>query len=209
MDVLIIGSTGMLGRHLVAEALQRGHRVTAFVRADDRVLDLEHDRLRYFVGDALDPEAVGAAVAGHGAVLSAVGGRRTDVRRQVAEVLAHALLIHEVPRLIAVGGAGILQLDDERLLRDSEGFPRALQAVTADHYASWQILAESELDWTFVCPPMMRDEAGGGDAAVAADRLPAGHSHVAAGDVAGFILDELEDGQFVRRRVGIAEIDDA
>jgi putative NADH-flavin reductase len=54
MKVLVLGTTGSLGRHLVSQALARRHEVTALVR-DPSKLDISHPRLHILQGDALDP----------------------------------------------------------------------------------------------------------------------------------------------------------
>lgn len=206
MKLMVIGATGLVGRRVVAEALARGHEVTALVRQPNPGLDFDDTLLRYEVGDALDPDSVDRAVTGHDAVISAVGGSSVDLRRRVAEVVTRSMEGANVRRLIGVGGAGILQLDEDRLRRDAAQFPRALQPVTADHHAVWQILEQSDLVWTLVCPPLVRDQGAAGSAIVATDTFPEGGlQHVGAGDIATFICDELAAGRHLRRRVGIAE----
>lgn len=71
MSVVVFGATGPLGRCVVNTALAAGHQVTAFVRTPARLEP--HPRLREFTGDVLDASAVAAAVAGHDAVISALG----------------------------------------------------------------------------------------------------------------------------------------
>ena len=50
MKILIIGAAGMIGQRILAEALSRGHEVTAIVRDPSR-LNTEHERLHAVVGD--------------------------------------------------------------------------------------------------------------------------------------------------------------
>lgn len=57
MRVLIAGATGTVGQHVVAQALDRGHEVTAIARRPES-LRTEHPRLRTFAADVLDPDAV-------------------------------------------------------------------------------------------------------------------------------------------------------
>jgi len=73
MDLMLFGATGATGRELLAQALEQGHRVTAFARSPERLSDLQDANLRTARGDALDPAAVEAAVPGHDAVLCALG----------------------------------------------------------------------------------------------------------------------------------------
>ena len=72
--ILIFGATGGTGKELVAQALQRGHDVTAFVR-DPGKLAVSHAHLRVQQGDLQEPETVRAAIPNHQAVLSALGTR--------------------------------------------------------------------------------------------------------------------------------------
>jgi hypothetical protein len=55
MKIAIIGSTGFVGTHLVDEALQRGHQVTAIVR-DAAKLPPDHPNLSIQKRDVTKPE---------------------------------------------------------------------------------------------------------------------------------------------------------
>ncbi len=69
MHVLVAGSTGHLGRPLVAELRRRGHRVRALTRDAARAPDADEVALADARNDQLDD-----AVAGVDAVFSALGG---------------------------------------------------------------------------------------------------------------------------------------
>src|SRR5437764_4833073 len=73
--VLIVGATGGTGRHLVAQALERGYIVTALAR-NPSALRIEHPRLRVVRGDVFEYPALEAAVRAQDAVLSALGHKR-------------------------------------------------------------------------------------------------------------------------------------
>jgi len=78
--VLVVAAAGRTGRLVVAQALERGHTVTAFARRP--LPDGAHAAV---VGDATDPGAVGAAARDQDAVIAAVGRLHTDtmIRRAV------------------------------------------------------------------------------------------------------------------------------
>src|SRR5712691_3765930 len=63
MRLLIVGATGGTGRQLIAQALERGHAVTALVRNPAK-LQIEHPQLKVIPGDVLDYGSVDAAVRG-------------------------------------------------------------------------------------------------------------------------------------------------
>jgi putative NADH-flavin reductase len=71
MNILVFGATGPLGRCVIDRGLSAGHQVTAFVRTPGRLP--AHPGLQEVTGDVLDYNAVTAAVAGHDAVISALG----------------------------------------------------------------------------------------------------------------------------------------
>ena len=73
-EILIIGATGGTGRILLDKALEQGHQVTALARNPSAVAPRDY-RPRVLRGNALDPKAVGAVVAGHDAVLPVLGTR--------------------------------------------------------------------------------------------------------------------------------------
>lgn len=71
--VLVVGSTGSIGRLVVTEALSRGHQVRALVRDADRAQRLLPAEAELVVGDVTRPETLRASVDGIDAVILAHG----------------------------------------------------------------------------------------------------------------------------------------
>src|SRR4051812_18786228 len=72
MNLTVFGATGGIGRHVVSQALDAGHHVTAYARNPAK-LNLTHPNLTVIAGELSDRAAVGRAVAGADAVISALG----------------------------------------------------------------------------------------------------------------------------------------
>src|SRR3954462_3398632 len=89
MRVIVFGANGRQGSRLVTEALERGHEVTAAVRAEDRARNGD-PRARIVVADALDQASVAAATAGHDAALNATREHHADVARALLAGLSDA-----------------------------------------------------------------------------------------------------------------------
>jgi len=68
LTVLVVGSTGSIGRHVVDEALRRGHRVRALVRSVDRAAAVKPDA-HAVVGDLTDAATLDEAVEDVDAVI--------------------------------------------------------------------------------------------------------------------------------------------
>ncbi len=72
MKLVVFGATGGTGQHILTQALQAGHSVTAVAR-DPSQLAITHDQLHTVPGDVLDPATLLGCTDGADAVLSALG----------------------------------------------------------------------------------------------------------------------------------------
>jgi putative NADH-flavin reductase len=72
MKILIIGSTGGMGKQLVQQSLDQNHETTALVR-DPSKLSFFHKNLTIVKGNVLDKDVLLKALDGKDAVLSALG----------------------------------------------------------------------------------------------------------------------------------------
>jgi len=118
MKVVVFGATGRTGRLLVEGALARGHGVTAFVRARERLGDLAA-RVRAVEGDVLDGGVVSDAVDGQDAVLVALGVamKRDDpaVNAQGTLNVIRSMQRYAVRRLVVLSAGGTQQGHDPNL----------------------------------------------------------------------------------------------
>jgi putative NADH-flavin reductase len=207
MIVTIFGATGMVGKKLMQQALHQGHHVRAYGR---NVFDLiateeRHENLELIKGGLFDKSDVQKAIKGADFVLSAIGGNidaMDNTRSLGMKNIVEAMQKTGVKRIIAIGGLGCLQADAEKQLWETENFPEVYQYVTAEHCKALQFLQESNLDWTFVCPPDILDAAITGKYEVKTD-YPAGSFSIHAGDLAHFMIAEAQQNLYIRCKVGI------
>lgn len=208
MKLVIFGATGMVGTHLVKQAIFNGHSVRAFGRNVFTAGLPDSKQLELVQGALFDAAQVEKAVRGCDAVLSALGGgidgndktRSLGMKNIVAQMEKTG-----VRRIIGIGGLGVLQATEDKLLLDSPDYPEAYRAVGEEHRKAWEYLQQSKLDWTFVCPPDIHNEEATGSFHVAADYPPAENKyHIRAGDLALFMLAEMQQNRFVGKRVGIS-----
>lgn len=69
MQILVVGSTGVLGRQVIPRLIERGHAVRAVVRRAEQSLAVEATGAEVVLGDILDPQSLAAAAAGCEAAL--------------------------------------------------------------------------------------------------------------------------------------------
>jgi predicted dehydrogenase/nucleoside-diphosphate-sugar epimerase len=112
--VLVTGATGLIGRHLVRQLLQKGTRVRIFVRRPPPTKFLNDCDIEVFLGDLGDPAAVDRAVAGTeivyhvGATMkgSAFDHERGTVRG--TQNIVESVLRHDVQRLVYISSLSCL-----------------------------------------------------------------------------------------------------
>jgi putative NADH-flavin reductase len=202
--LLIIGAAGGLGRHLVEQALEAGHAVTAFVRRPETVAPAT-EKLTVTIGDLLDASSVDTAVPGHDVVLGAVAPKlrfrqRTTVFSRGIANLRAAMEGHGVRRRLWVTSAGIVPSD-----LAATGFffshifkPLFLNDVYADCALSERGLRESRLDWICVHPTRLTDGPRTATYRVDPWHTPPKGKEISRADVANFMLNQLSSDEYVR-----------
>lgn len=211
MKIIVFGATGSTGREIVRQAVEEGHSVTAFTRSADASLE-ENSEVRVVHGDVFDGALVADAIAGHRAVLSALGPRTLKKTRLLESAIPNILSgmrQHYISRLIVLGAAGVepgYGKYQNALTRI--GFwlmmHTALRNPFADQAAQESLLAASSADYTIVRPPRLTDGPRTGKYRVVPDGLPPGSLHISRADVASFMLLQLTDPRFHRQGPYIA-----
>jgi len=207
MKLIVFGATGQVGKQLVQQALFKGHTVKAFGR-NVYTTDFPDDRnLELIQGALFDEQEVYHALKGCDAVLSALGGgfdgndktRTLGIKNIIAQMKKAG-----IARIIGIGGMGVLNADETSLLIDKEDYPPEYIPVGKEHQKAYELLNESGLNWTFVCPPNIINAGPTGMYITAANYVPLPNKYqVNAGDLAMFMLNELEKNEYVKQRVGI------
>jgi uncharacterized protein len=208
MKIVIFGATGMVGKQLVQQALFNGHEVRAFGRNVFTAGLPEDGKLELVQGALFDEGEVYNAIKGTDGVLSALGGGFDGVDK--TRSLGMKNIIKQmnkagVKRIVSIGGMGVLDGADGKLLLEGEDYPKQYIPVGQEHLKAYEQLAETGLDWTFVCPPDITDAAPTGTFYTAADTVPEPNNYkINSGDLALFMLKELEKREYVGKRVGIS-----
>ena len=107
---VVTGAAGFIGRFVVAELLQQGWRVRAFVRPSEENPFLDHPDADVIRGDIRDPAAVERALAGATAAVNLAGAKSDEPESEAVNVGgAH----HLVAAARAHGGVRILHFSTQ------------------------------------------------------------------------------------------------
>lgn len=203
MKIVVFGASRGVGAHVVEQALQAGHIVTAFVRSPE-IFKLQNANLTIFKGDAMDASAVEQAIAGQEAVISALGPTRPPVSHMMetsAKNIVAGMKKHGVKRLVSTTGAGVRQPEDQpKLIDHFIGFLLNLLAkdVVLDSAANVRVIQTSDLDWTVVRYPRLMDGERKGVYRVGYVGRDSG-TQLARADGADFLLKELIEKKWLRK----------
>lgn len=209
MIIIIFGATGLVGQELVKQALLDGHYVKAFGRNvyAEHVLT-DNKNLELIQGALFDAVQVYEAIKNCDVVLSALGGGidGTDKTRSLGiKNIITQMQKANVKRIIAVGGLGVLNFDENALLIDQEDYPTAYLAVGKEHVKAFEYLKQSTVDWTFVCAPNIIPAPATGSFTTKANYAPDTNNYsIQSGDIALFMLKEMHTNEYVKQRVGIS-----
>ena len=153
MRIIIFGATGSVGKQIVNQAIEQGHRVTAFGRDATKLTENRH-QLLFVQGNILDPEAVERAIEGHDAVLCAIGaGRKGGVRAEGTRNIIAAMEKTGVKRLICQSTLGVGDSQENiNAFWKYIMFGFLIRPAFLDHVAQEEHVKQSTLDWTIVRP---------------------------------------------------------
>ena len=211
MRLTVFGATGGIGREVVRQALDSGHKLTAVVRDPGR-FDLRHAALSVAaVPNLTDPDGLLGIMDGSDAALSGVGPRgRHDgpVASTTTAAMLRAMEASGVRRFVAVSAAPVGPVPPgDSVLNRRILFPfigALLRDVYADLAAMEDELRRSGTDWTVVRPPKLTNKPLTGKYRTVVDgNVPRAYS-ISRADTAHAMLAALDDPATFGRAVGVA-----
>lgn len=220
LRILVYGATGKVGTHVVDEALQRGHLVTAVSRDPSRI-NKQHDNLSVVAGDLLDPESIRLLVEDKDVVINSVRGLigKDKSPENALQYIAVRNIVDQLrsigdgaARLIHVGGSGSLEVEPGVLYADK--LPRAFIPKSIELEIEGQVLTleylrtVDDVDWSYATPAKNftnKERTGifrvGGDTLMEDER---GKSRISRADFAVALIDEAERAEHVQKRFSVA-----
>ena len=221
MRLSIVAATGGIGRHLLRQALEAGHDVTAIARSPEKITD----PVRTAFADLAQPDlpALTEAIRDSDAILSALGAR-TKVESGVAwrgtTALVEAAWETKTRRLIVVSAAPMGTFPSPERPHPPKHDPgdgffmRHLGAPFAKtmfrtHYEDLarleDVVRDSGLDWTISRPPKLTDGPLTRHYRTAIDRNIRGGFSISRADVADQMLACVTQPETIGHTIGMAQ----
>ena len=220
LNILVYGATGKIGTHVVTEALNRGHAVTAVSRNPSRITR-QQENLSAVKGDLLDTDSIRSLATGQDVVIISVRGVIGDSKTPESALQYLAVknvvatlrkLGDDAPRLIHVGGSGTLEVRPGVMYADK--LPRLFLPKDLELEIQGQILALAflrtvdDVNWTYATPPKnLTNGRRKGSYRTGGDRMlkdKRGRNLVSRADFAIALVDEAESAAHNMRRFSVA-----
>ena len=218
MKLTVFGASGGTGSQVVSQALDAGHEVTAVVR-DRARLPVSRQNLTVVTADVLRPAEIAGAIAGRGAVVSALGhSRRRPERRAAgnatlcadsARSIVDAMHDAGSRRLVIVSASGPYADEGDgpvlRYLAKPMLGKTVFKAVWSDLTAMEDVVRASGLDWTVLRPPRITDKPLTGRYRIRTGVNVRHGTQVSRADVAHLALAVTEDPDTYRSAIFLAD----
>lgn len=212
LNMTIFGAAGSVGSRIVAEAIARGHQVTAVVRDPSQFAKIPATAIQRS-GDVSEPDDVARLISGQDVTISAVRPPAGQEWRLVD--MTHSLLSASARtgvRVMMVGGAASLRIpnDPAHTVLSKPGYlPETVVPIAQACFEQYQAcLTHEQADWTYLCPPnMLQPGKRTGKFRLGEDELlidEQGNSQISMEDFAVAMIDEAEQAQRRKARFTVA-----
>lgn len=209
---LVIGASGQTGRRVVKSLLEKGFKVRAFVRSQEKAQFLrgyligagvsDDDRLEFVIGDPLDQTELLGATQGVDKVLTNLGGT-PNMSTEDRESIEHYFIVKLV-QAAGQNGVGQVVLCSSMGTEMPDAIPRLAKILEAKRRGEL-VLENSGLNFTIVRPGGLHNSPGGQPVALA--RHLQGFGAISRDDVAEVMVQAIIQPAALNRIVEIVSDD--
>lgn len=206
--IAVIGGTGKSGKYLMKKLLEKGFHIKMLLRNPDQ-LELHHPAIEKVKGDARNPEDIALLLEGCTAVLSTLGQPKGEppIFSTATSNVLNAMQKLNVKRYIVTTGLSVDTPNDyksEQVQQATDWMRTNYAPTTADKQVEYELLAQSDVDWTLVRLPLIEQTEVANGIKVSLEDCPS--DHISATDLANFVIEQLERTEYIGQAPFIASI---
>lgn len=203
MKIALLGANGRTGREILTRALAAGNTVTAIVRTEDKLADIQHPQLRVCAGNVCDANTLKTLLPGHDVVISTLGPRTPTkaactIYSESAKAIVEAMEHSGVNRVLVISTA--LLFPNNRL------FHRALRWIAQHNVRNADLmeasLRASTLEWTIARVGFLNNNSSE-EFQSSVGTFPDKASSISRAAVADFLLTEARECNHPHKVVGL------
>lgn len=214
--VIVFGGNGRIGNQIAKMAIQKGYEVTCL----GRFVSLENipNGASPLQGDVTDESIISEAVKQFDVVILALSIPRTskspfarvtgplDLHSNSMKILLKNLNKSKTKRIIKISAQGVGNSKNRTgiffriLIKISN-----LRFAFNDHEKADLMLKDTDLDWTIIRPPILKDQFRGKKIIGDESLITRSNTTISRPDLAKWIVDIIEEPRFYRRCVTVSE----
>jgi len=201
--IAVIGGTGKSGKYLVKQLLDQGIHIKVLVRNPER-FQIQSSFVEVIIGDVNNYKAIRALVDGSHAIISSLGlgipPSEPTIFSQATKNIIRAMNEFNVSRYILLTGLNVDAPFDRKGLKTKAAtdwmyanFPKS----TADRQLEYQILSDSNIDWTLVRLPLIEQTDVSDKVKISLEDCPS--DKISATDLAHFLIEQITDSTYIKK----------
>jgi putative NADH-flavin reductase len=214
MKILLLGATGRTGKHIIEEALKRGHSIAAIARNLEKLKDFKIDIIQ---GTPYDYETMEKAIIGCEAVINTLNvSRKSDnpwaslaaPKDMISKSASNAIKAMDksgIKRFVALStiGAG-------RSWKTSPGILKFIVSISnlrfafQDHGKQEEILENSATEYTICRAPMLSAKINDTGAVATPEGKRPASSVLSRNSAAEFFLQIIENNEHIRETISLS-----
>jgi putative NADH-flavin reductase len=210
MKIIVIGANGKTGSLVVQQALDKGFRVTAYIRRPG-TLTIDHQNLKIVVGELNEIFKLKNAMEGADACVSTLGGiSLKEHSTAIMEGIDNIVMLMEelnIPRFIYLSSIGVGESRKMMPFLIRLFITKILFRIPlADHLENERLIMNSDLEWTFVRPGSLTEGNLTRKFRQGSDFIKLkGNLSISRANVAWFIVNELIVRNYTNQAVWLTD----
>lgn len=206
--ILLLGATGATGQHLVNQALELGHTVTAVSRHPDSRLQRRTGLVARQLDLTRDEAGLVELLPDHDIVLSTVGRglklRSHSLIRRTDPLIVRAMERAGPSRLVALSAFGVGLTYVQAPFRLKVVFRTLFRDLYADKEAGERAIRSSRLEWTLLYPVALNNRPGSGQFVIGPHLPPGPFRSLPRADLATAMLSVMDNRDTIRHDLVVA-----
>jgi putative NADH-flavin reductase len=209
IKVALIGGTGKAGRYLLQQLISEGYSIRVLIRDQERFA-IKHSAIdKIVVGDVSQSECIESIIDGCKAVISTLGlgipPSPPTIFSLATNNIIKAMNLAAISRYILITGLNVDTAADKKgpvTKLATEWMYTNYPKSTGDKQLEYELLLESNLDWTLVRLPLIEETKIKNEIKVSISDCPG--DRISATSLAVFLTEQLNSTAYIKQSPFIA-----
>lgn len=206
IKVAVLGGGGRTGKYVIDQLLNKGFSVKLLLRNPENLQKI-NPLVELIKGDAIDAQSIRLLLEGCQAVISTIGQRQGEpLVASVATInILNAMNEFGIQRYVLLAGLNIdtpFDKKGEKTIQATEWMKANFPVIQVDRQKTYNILVESNVNWTLVRVPFIEFTDVGAEVIVSLEDCLG--DKINATDIASFMVNQIFDDEFVKKSPFIA-----